>query len=481
MFKLSKRLFSTLKFKRGDFARLVDSDITHFESIVGKENVKTTELDLYNTDWMKSFKGNSTCVLLPQTAQQVSAILKHCFHRYLAVVPQSGNTGLVGASVPVFDEIILSTSKLRNNFNLDLSSGILECDSGFILEELESRLAPQGYIMPIDLGAKGSCLIGGNVATAAGGIRFIRYGSMHSNVLGLQVALADQNGTLLELGTGLRKDNSGLHSHHLFVGSEGQLGIITGIKMLVAPKPTSICSMWLGTDSFEKCQKILREAKTKLGEVLSAFEFLDAETLRCLKENENLDKPLETASKYNLLIETSGSNPVHDMEKVDGFLSYCLENELAKDGILAKNQTEASYLWKLRETATLALMHDGYVYKNDVSLPLKYYYELTDVVRERLGDKAIRVINYGHLGDGNAHLNITTKKFSQEVYDLLYPFIYKWVTEKGGSISAEHGIGQLKKPYIHLGKHEKELSLNKELKKIFDPKGILNPYKMIDL
>uniref|UniRef100_A0A914PB02 D-2-hydroxyglutarate dehydrogenase, mitochondrial n=1 Tax=Panagrolaimus davidi TaxID=227884 RepID=A0A914PB02_9BILA len=357
---------------------------------------------------------------------------------------------------------------------------ILECDAGYILEELDQKLSPHGYMVPLDLGAKGSCLIGGNVSTCAGGVRLLRYGSMHANILGLTVILPDEKGTIIKMGNGLRKDNTSLHSHHLFIGSEGQLGIISRIQLLVAPRPTSINSAFLGIENFQKVTDILRKAKTELSEILSSFELMDSETLKCLEENDGLKSVLPSNPAFAVLIETSGSSKEHDSEKFSKFLESVLENGLAADGVLAESSTEAASFWKLRETAPLSVMKDGYCYKNDISLPLKHFYELTDILRERLGNKCIRVTNYGHVGDGNAHINITSKSYDEELYKMIYPFLYEWVAKHGGSISAEHGIGQLKRPYLHLGKHPNELLLNQRLKQIFDPRGILNPYKMID-
>lgn len=204
--------------------------------------------------------GQSKCVLTPESAEHVSAILRHCYARRLAVVPQSGNTGLVGGSVPVFDEIVLSMRKLNKHFKLHPSSGnpslflplfccsgIVECDAGFVLHELDERLERDGYMMPLDLGARGSCFIGGNIATNAGGIRLIRYGSLHANVLALQVVIPDEHGTILELGSNLRKDNSDLKTYQLFIGSEGQLGVITRASVLVTPKPSSVALAFLGS------------------------------------------------------------------------------------------------------------------------------------------------------------------------------------------------------------------------------------------
>uniref|UniRef100_A0A1I8C0X6 D-2-hydroxyglutarate dehydrogenase, mitochondrial n=1 Tax=Meloidogyne hapla TaxID=6305 RepID=A0A1I8C0X6_MELHA len=426
--KIFRKLSNSIKLpeRRQDFAKLTKDDILVFQNLLGENNVKTKEIDDFNFDFMHWYKGNSSCVLLPENTQQISSILSHCYKRRIAVVPQSGNTGLVGGSIPMHDEIILSMKKFTKNFELDSTSGILECDSGFILEEVDNRIAKEGYMVPVDLGAKGSCLIGGVVATNAGGIRLIRYGSMHANVTGLEV---------------------------------GQLGVITKVFMQVVPRPLSVQSAMIGVNSFEKCQQILKLGKQMLNEIISSFEFIDGESMKMVKENADLDCPLSISSNFFLLIETSGSNEDHDSSKMDIFLTKILESGLAEDGAIRK---------------------DGYVFKHDFSLPLKYFYELPEAIRKQLNGKAKRIISFGHIGDGNVHINVSIPEYDQQIYDLLYPFVYEWVYSKGGSISAEHGIGHVKRTFHHNLINPKIREISSSIKKLFDPNGILSPYKMID-
>ncbi|UMM18139.1 hypothetical protein L5515_014345 [Caenorhabditis briggsae] len=461
------------------FAKVMQSDLLAFENFLGKDGVQKDDISNHITDWTGQFKGHGSVVLYPKSTEEVSAILAYCSRNKIAVVPQGGNTGLVGGSIPVHDEVVLSMNKINRQFSFDDTMGILNCDAGFILEELDNKLAKLGYMMPFDLGAKGSCQIGGNVATCAGGIRLIRYGSLHAHLLGLTVVLPDEQGSVLHLGSSIRKDNTSLHTPHLFLGSEGQLGVITSVTMTAVPKPRSVQSAMLGVESFKKCCEVLKLAKSSLSEVLSSFEFLDADIMECLKSNLDLHPVLSKSTPFSILVETSGSNEDHDMEKMSAFLDECLSKNLILDGVLAGSSADAANMWKLRESAPLAVTRDGYVYKHDVSLPLENYYELTNVMKARCGDLAKRVVTYGHLGDGNTHLNITAGKRCEELEELMYPFLYEWVVAHGGSISAEHGIGQLKLPYSNLGKGSEERLLTKKLKNIFDPNGILNPYKMI--
>lgn len=218
------------------FSEVNSDDISYFKSIVGENNVIQDEdrLEPVNTDWMNKYKGSSKLFLLPKNTEEVSHIMRYCNSRRLAVVPQGGNTGLVGGSVPVFDEVIVNTSSMNKIISFDKVSGILVCEAGCILENLESFLDNEGFVMPLDLGAKGSCQIGGNVSTNAGGLRLVRYGSLHGNVLGLEVVLA--NGTVMDMLGTLRKDNTGYDLKHLFIGSEGSLGVVTKVSILTPPK-----------------------------------------------------------------------------------------------------------------------------------------------------------------------------------------------------------------------------------------------------
>ncbi|CDP01959.1 unnamed protein product [Coffea canephora] len=261
------------------FSSISPDDISYFKTILGERGVvqDALALDAANTDWMGKYRGSSKLLLQPKNTEEVSQILKYCNSRCLAVVPQGGNTGLVGGSVPVFDEVIINVGLMRNILSFDKVSGVLVCEAGCILENLIFFLDDEGFIMPLDLGAKGSCQIGGNVSTNAGGLRLLRYGSLHGSVLGLEAVLA--NGTVLDMLGTLRKDNTGYDLKHLFIGSEGSLGIVTKVSILTPPKLSSVNIAFLACEDYTSCQKLLLEAKKKLGGILSAFEFLDSDAM----------------------------------------------------------------------------------------------------------------------------------------------------------------------------------------------------------
>lgn len=474
--------------ERGPYAQLNKDDIAYFERL-GVSTVQNAEdLKPYNQDWMNKYRGTSQLVLKPKTTEQVSKILSYCNDRRLAIVPQGGNSGLVGGSVPVFDEIILSTANMNKIRSLDPVSGILVADAGVILENADLYLRDQGYIFPLDLGAKGSCHIGGNVATNAGGLRLLRYGSLHGSVLGLEVVLP--NGKVFNGLSKLRKDNTGYDMKQVFIGSEGTLGVITAVSILCPPKPDSVNVAFLGLESFEKVQDTFKRAKRELSEILSAFECMDSRSQTLVAEHSNLTRPLQDEFPFYVLIETSGSNKEHDEEKLNTFLENVMTDELVLDGVVAQDETQARNLWQWREMVPEACGKGGGVYKYDVSMTLPDMFKFRDAVHDRLvragvvgatnDYPVIESVGYGHIGDGNLHLNVAVRRYDDRVEALLEPFIFEYISKINGSISAEHGLGFAKKDFIGYCKDESALELMRALKRQYDPAGILNPYKYVD-
>ncbi|XP_077476240.1 D-2-hydroxyglutarate dehydrogenase, mitochondrial isoform X2 [Stigmatopora argus] len=381
--------------ERLPFSKLTQEDLDYFRSILPGRTVTDPDLlETCNVDWLKSVRGSSELMLRPQTTQEVSQILRYCNDRNLAVNTQGGNTGLVGGSVPVYDEIVLSTALMNHVLSFDAVSGILTCQAGCVLERLSLYLEERDHIMPLDLGAKGSCHIGGNVATNAGGLRLLRYGSLHGNVLGLEAVLAD--GQVLDCLSTLRKDNTGYDLKQLFIGSEGTLGVISAVAVLCPPKPKSLHVLFLGCQSFELLLRTFRLCRGMLGEILSAFEFLDGECMRLLQTHLRLSNPI-SESPFYVLIETSGSDCRHDQEKLHAFLEEALSSSLVSDGTLATEESKTQALWSLRERITEALTRDGFTYKYDVSLPVENLYQLVTETRARLGGRAKSVVGYGHV------------------------------------------------------------------------------------
>ncbi|KAK1893710.1 D-2-hydroxyglutarate dehydrogenase mitochondrial [Dissostichus eleginoides] len=459
------------------FSRITQEDLAFFRKILpGRAVTDPDLLESSNVDWLKSVKGSSELLLRPQTTEEVSQILKYCNSRNLAVNPQGGNTGLVGGSVPVYDEIILSTALMNNILTFDSISGILTCQAGCVLENLSLYLEDRDYIMPLDLGAKGSCHIGGNVATNAGGLRLLRYGSLRGTVLGLEVVLAD--GRVLDCLATLRKDNTGYDLKQLFIGSEGTLGVITSVSILCPRKPKSVNVVFLGCETFEQLLKTFQLSRGMLGEILSAFEFLDSECMRLLNTHLKLRNPISDCPFY-IVIETSGSDSTHDGEKLHNFLEEAMTSSLVTDGTVATEDSKIKALWSMRERVTEALTHDGFTYKYDISLPVERIYQLVTDMREHLGNRAKSVVGYGHVGDGNLHLNVTSPAKDPALLAAIEPFVYEWTASCNGSISAEHGLGLKKRNYIYYSKPSQAVALMGNIKAMLDPKGILNPYKTL--
>ena len=393
--------------------------------------------------------------------------------------------------MPVHDEIILNTSLMNRILSLDAVAGTVTCQAGCVLAALDSMAREHGYIMPLDLGAKGSCQIGGNLATNAGGVRVLRYGSLRGSVLGLEAVLAD--GSIVGRLPALRKDNTGIDTSQLFIGSEGALGVITAATILLPVAPAAVHVMFLACTSFEDVLRVLAAARSRLGEVLSAFEFLDAASMQAAHENLGHRSPLGTAAPFYALVETHGSSEVHDRAKIDALLAHLLDSSLVTDGTVAQDARQAAAIWELRESLGVALRKDGIVYKfgssrvlmrltrprYDLSLPHSHFYRIVEETRQRVAGKAVRCAAWGHIGDGNVHLNVSVPQHDPRVAALLEPFVYEFAAAVGGSISAEHGLGQLKMGLIGLSKTAPTVAMMRRLKQSLDPHGILNPGKVL--
>ena len=476
------------KLDRNDaFGTLNDDDIAHFKSILGTEGMLTDEeeLHIYNNDWTGHYEGKSKLVLKPASTKEVSDILSYCNDKKLAVVPQGGNTGLVGGSIPIFDEIIISMSRMNQVLGFDEMSSVLSCQAGCILQDLEQWLDQHGHIMPLDLGAKGSCQIGGNIATNAGGVRFIRHGSLKGNVVGLEAVLAD--GTIIDNMRCLRKDNTGYDLNQLFLGSEGTLGIVTAVSILTPKMSNATNLAFFACSSFENVCKAYKSARSELGEILSAVEFLDKSCVDIvLEELTHLRHPLDddTESPFYLLIETSGSNDQHDKEKLDSFLEKVMGDELVMNGIVAQDSTQMRSIWEVREMQAVGLVAHGaknYCYKYDISVNVDELYSLVEDTRKQFEGMGSHIITngFGHLGDGNLHLNVVSQTPDDQILPKLEPYIYERVKESKGSISAEHGLGQMKANEIYYSKPKEAVNIMKGIKGLFDPNSILNPYKVL--
>lgn len=480
------------KVKRNPNFKVLDSeDLAYFRSILSNDEILNSqapeELASFNQDWMKKYRGQSNLILLPNSTDKVSKIMKYCNDKKLAVVPQGGNTDLVGASVPVFDEIVLSLRNMNKVRDFDPVSGTFKCDAGVVMRDAHQFLHDHDHIFPLDLPSRNNCQVGGVVSTNAGGLNFLRYGSLHGNVLGLEVVLP--NGEIISNINALRKDNTGYDLKQLFIGAEGTIGVVTGVSIVAAAKPKALNAVFFGIENFDTVQKLFVKAKSELSEILSAFEFMDRGSIECTIEYlKDLPFPLENQHNFYVLIETSGSNKRHDDEKLTAFLKDTTDSKLISEGMMAKDKADYDRLWTWRKSVPTACNSYGGMYKYDMSLQLKDLYSVSAAVTERLnaagliGDApkpVVKSCGYGHVGDGNIHLNIAVREFTKQIEDLLEPFIYEYIASKKGSISAEHGIGFHKKGKLHYTRSDIEIRFMKDIKNHYDPNGILNPYKYI--
>ncbi|KAJ1513721.1 hypothetical protein HMI54_006690 [Coelomomyces lativittatus] len=477
-------------YRHPSYKKLSNADVQFFESLLGRKDVLYhpneplhDELRNYNVDWMQKFRGQSCLVLRPSTTEQVAQILTYCHTEKLAVVPQGGNTGLVGGSVPVFDEVVLSLSKLNQILHFDPYSGVLTAQAGCILETLDQYLANHGHQMPLDLGAKGSCQLGGNLATNAGGLRLLKYGSLLGNTLGMECVLP--NGHILNQLSGLRKNNTGYNLPQLMIGSEGTLGVITAASLITPVRPKVAQLALVGVPTFDDVKQVFVMAREVLGSSLSAFEFWDTASNTLLMQcYPSLRHPLPTYPGFFCLVESSGMDEAYLAQLLDTFL----ERSQVTEGALAQDIEHYHQFWKLRETIPEASTQLGAVYKYDVSLPVSHLYALVEAVRARLQQHHVTatVLGYGHFGDNNIHVNVATPSsssssmsMSMSMLALLEPFIYEYVSAHQGSISAEHGLGLVKCNYLHYSKSPLVIQQMHQLKQLFDPHYILNPYKYL--
>ncbi|GAM36338.1 D-lactate dehydrogenase [Talaromyces pinophilus] len=487
--KLTAASYPQLK-RNPNFAEVTKEHVQYFKELLGTDSAlidgvnadATDDLASFNSDWMRKYGGQTRLVLKPQTTEEVSKILKYCNENKLAVVPQGGNTGLVGGSVPVFDEIVINTARMNKIRSFDEESGVLVADAGVILEVADAHVGEKGYLFPLDLGAKGSCHIGGNVATNAGGLRLLRYGSLHGNVLGLEAVLPD--GTIIDSLSKLRKNNTGYDFKQLFIGAEGTIGIITGVSILCPPRAKAVNVAYFGLESYEQVRKAFREAKGQLSEILSAFELMDGRSQALVQESTGNKPPLEGEYPFYCLIETSGSNAEHDTAKLETFLEHVLGEGIVADGVLAQDETQIQSLWRWREGITESLSHLGGTYKYDVSIPLPELYQLVEDTKIRLTEKGLvgdddsfpvrAVVGYGHMGDSNLHLNVSVRQYTKEVEQAIEPWVYEWIAKRNGSISAEHGLGVAKKEFIGYSQNDTNIKLMKQLKDLYDPVSAAN-------
>ncbi|KAJ2822642.1 D-lactate ferricytochrome c oxidoreductase, partial [Coemansia sp. 'formosensis'] len=463
------------------------ADIEHFSGLGVKVVHNEEQLDAkYNIDALGKYHGDAQVALFPTSTLQVSNILAYCNQRGIGVVTQGGNSGVCGGAIAHQGEVILCLRDMNKVRDMDVISGVLVAESGCVLEDLDNYAQKQGYTVPVDLGARKRCMIGGNVSTNAGGLRYLRYGSMHGNVLGLEVVLPD--GRILDSLFTLKKDASGYDIKQLFIGAEGTLGVVTAVAISLAPKPKASQLAVLGIPDFSKIQRAFVLARQNLGEIISAFEFWEKRCNELVVEYEGYDSPLSNSHEFYVLIETRGSCLRHDMEKLDGFLECLREEDLIDESCAIRDAEDMEKTWLFRSQMARAHSKSGHMHVYDFSLPSKYQYELLVAVKSHLvaaglyGKPGLQVSDvtiFGHIGDDNIHLQVIAKEFGGVVEETMEPWVYEWVGSHGGSVAAEHGLGSHKGQFLKHSKSPLLIETMMSIKQLLDPKNIMNPGKHI--
>ncbi|KAI9488852.1 hypothetical protein BDB00DRAFT_846393 [Zychaea mexicana] len=477
------------------YKQLTDEDIAFFKSflpekcVLERDSMSVSEHTKYVCDWYNMFRANTAVILLPETTEQVSKILKYCNDQLIAVVPQSGNTGASGGSIPVFDEIIISTQNMTKIRKFDELRGDLVCDAGCVLQELDEHLSQAGFQVPLDLPARHICRIGGNIATNAGGIRQMRFGNLHGSIMGLEVVLSD--GSIIDNLTTMRKDNAGYHLKNLFLGSEGTLGFITGVSLATAQIRPAVNVFLIALQTFEHVVKAYGLARRELPETIAAFEVLDASTVKVVKDQEfQIPKgspfPLEKETHpFYVVMETAGKDRDIEDLRANRLLKQLFDKEIILDGQVARTPDEIERFWSWRNNVPKAIVQQGPTSIHfDVSLDLPLLYKLVEDTRAwaiadgMIGRDIVAIYGYGHVGDGNMHLTIPAIREDEAVRTKIDDFVYEWVAEHKGSGSAEHGIGMMKAAYLSYSKSSTIIDNMRKIKNVFDPNGIMNPYKL---
>jgi FAD/FMN-containing dehydrogenase len=452
-----------------------------FGDIVGAANVLTDPQDTraYFTDWRRQYSGSAECVVRPASTAEVARVVALCAEHGLAVVPQGGNTGLSGGSVPTGKrrEIVLALGRMNRIRSLDRLNDTITVEAGCVLANVQRAADEAGRLFPLSLAAEGSCQIGGNLSTNAGGINVLRYGTAREQVLGLEVVLPD--GRVWEGLRGLRKDNTGYDLKQLFLGAEGTLGIITAAVLRLHPKPTASVTAWIALDSPAAAVELLALLHERLGDRLSAFELLSRSCVEAvLAHAPGTQDPLAAAHPWYVLTELADSGEERSLrERVEKVLVDCAERGALADAALAQSGEQARALWRIRETVPEAQFTNV---KHDIAVPVSKSAEFIERAGPRLAARFpdVRIYAFGHVGDGNIHYNIGPESLVAE-REAVNRIVYDTVAELGGSISAEHGLGQLKRDEILRHKPPLELELMRALKHTLDPKGLMNPGKVL--
>ena len=462
--------------------------LTTLRQIVGDAHVLTEgDLSAWENDWRKRAQGKALAVVRPASTAEVAAVVKACAAAGTSIVPQGGNTGLSMGSTPDASgtQLVLSLTRMQAVRALDAANLTITVEAGCILQSLQQAAEQAGLLFPLSLAAEGSCTIGGNLGTNAGGTQVLRYGNTRELCLGLEVVTAQ--GEVWEGLSGLRKDNTGYDLRDLFIGSEGTLGIITAATLKLFPQPAAQLTAWAAVPSMEAAVRLLGLAHQHLGASLTGFEAMGQFALSLVVRHMPLLRVpfagLEEAP-YCVLLENSDSeSETHARTRFEHLLEVALEDGCVLDAVVAESLQQAHELWHIRESIPLAQAQEGLNIKHDIALPtsrIPAFVAYTDAALQR-AIAGVRLVNFGHLGDGNLHYNVQSpadgdaREFLRTQEPLVNQVVYDAVARFGGSFSAEHGVGALKAGTLEQYKSPVALGLMRAIKQALDPQGLMNP------
>jgi len=466
--------------------------VSHLQALVGEAHVLTPDrhdLTAYEQDWRKRARGHALAVVRPGSTAEVAAVVKACVAAGVPVVPQGGNTGLVVGSTPDDSgrQVVLHLGRMNAVRGIDTANLTMTVEAGCVLQTVQETAERAGLLFPLSLAAEGSCTIGGNLATNAGGTQVVRYGNARELCLGLEVVTA-QGDIWNGLG-GLRKDNTGYDLRDLFVGSEGTLGIITAATLKLHPQPAARLTAWAAVPSMEAAVALLALAHRHLGPGLTGFEVMGQFALGLVDRHfPQLRVPLWRESPYCVLLENSDSeSEEHARAQFERLLETALEAGTVTDAVVAESLAQAQALWHIRESIPLAQAEEGLNIKHDISIPVSripaFCTETDALLAQTI--PGVRLVNFGHLGDGNLHYNVQApvdgdpKRFLAEQETRVNTLVFDAVARHGGSISAEHGVGSLKAACLPHYKDPVALGLMRAIKTALDPQGLMNPGRVL--
>ncbi|WP_408054991.1 FAD-binding oxidoreductase [Stutzerimonas azotifigens] len=442
----------------------------------------------YLCDWRKAYRGRAALVLRPASTGEAAAAVRLCHEAGVPLVPQGGNTGLCGGSIPddSGEQVVLSLSRMNRIRALDVQNDTVTVEAGVILAQLQAAAAEAGRLFPLSLGAEGSCTVGGNLATNAGGTAVLRYGNMRELTLGLEVVLPD--GQVWNGLRGLRKDNTGYDLKQLFIGAEGTLGVITAAVLKLYPAIRSRATAWTALPSAEAAVALIGALRARCGDRLTGFELMSRQSLEfVLRHLPGCSDPFAEPHPWYVLIELSDPSAEAALgEWLEASLGEGFESGLVRDAVIATSEAQVAALWALREGISEAQNHEGPSLKHDITVPISLIPEFIASTGARLEQAlpGVRIVCYGHVGDGNLHYNLSKPPGMEDAafksrQPQLTTLVFDATSAMHGSISAEHGLGQAKRDAVRHYKDPVEQALMRALKHTLDPRGLMNPGKVL--